>query len=590
MHERTLGSGHDPFIQRRIAMTTACHDCDPLPKHPDAGHLIDWRGHRVQVMHEGTKVLAGGYYGSWMQEIIERLQGHHEPQEELVFQSLLPRMRPGSLMLEVGSFWAYYTNWFLGAVPQSRAICVEPDLHYLLCGRTNLALNDRHAETHEACVGGRAADAVPFRRESDGREVRIPRYDWAKLVEIADGGFVDLLHVDVQGAELALLESLPDEGCDKLLRFVVVSTHHASISGSATTHRDCLMRLIRCGGRILCEHSVAESFSGDGLIVASFTAEDADLLPPRFQRNDPRCSLFGPPPGPEARATTSRIGPCQLGAAGIAAEQPVLSSTPWGQLWVSPSDHVIGASLLARGGFEEETIGDVVGFLARRHGFRPNRIVDVGANLGTHLIYGLATGLFREGVGLEADPFNYALLGRNVAHNGLTDRVKILHFPVSDRTGPVTLELSPENLGDHRLRTVENPAGPSCYREAERRTVQVVAETLDNLDAEFQLGIDPATLVWIDTQGHEGHVLKGARGLAASGQLRFVVIEFWPYGLERAGGRDQFFSFLTSCAEVYDLGQPGWAQGSGLRATDLHARYRDLFGSDCRHTDLLCVR
>lgn len=36
-------------------------------------------------MHNGVKVIAGGYYGSWMTEIIRLLQGHHEPQEERVF-------------------------------------------------------------------------------------------------------------------------------------------------------------------------------------------------------------------------------------------------------------------------------------------------------------------------------------------------------------------------------------------------------------------------------------------------------------------------------------------------------------------------
>lgn len=77
-----------------------------------------------------------------------------------------------------------------------------------------------------------------------------------------------------------------------LLRFVVISTHHASISGSPTTHEDCLRQLEHLGATILREHTVGESFSGDGLIVASFHAADAAIELPSISRNDPRRSLF----------------------------------------------------------------------------------------------------------------------------------------------------------------------------------------------------------------------------------------------------------------------------------------------------------
>lgn len=597
MHPSEAQQPYDAFTRRRIEMTTACRDCDSLPRHPDAGRVIEWRGHSVQVMHDGTKVHAGGYYGGWMQEIISRLGGHHEPQEELAFHTILPRIREGGLMVEVGSFWAYYTNWFLGAVPRGRAICVEPDLAYLAIGRANLALNDRQAEFHLACVGREAADAVVFRQESDGGHLCIPRHDWSKIVGIAGGSPIDLLHVDAQGAELPLLESLPDRGAGERLRFVVVSTHHAAISGSPTTHRDCLLRLIRCGASILCEHSVEESFSGDGLIVASFRPDDAALPMPEFRRNDPARSLFGAAPARVPAGTQPAVGPSQTGHLRHLAEQAVLCQTRFGQMWVMPCDRVIGASLLGRGSFEEYRIDEVVSFLAQRFAFEPRQFVDVGANIGTHLVHALTCGGFREGAAFEADPLNHELLQRNISRNGLNDRSRILHVPLSDRVGLVTLELAPDNLGDHRIRVaaakrVRDPmdrAAGERYAEGSRQTVSLVAETFDNLDAELRLGIGESSLVWIDTQGHEGHVLRGARGLIAAGRLRFAVVECWPYGLERSGGREPFFEFLEGCAAIHDLSRPDWQSGAGLQPADVRERYVAMLTADCEHTDLLCV-
>lgn len=55
------------------------------------------------------------------------------------------------------------------------------------------------------------------------------------------------------------------------------------------------------GGAILAEHPVDESFSGDGLIVASFDPADGRIAPPPISRSHPARSLFGPDPGRTGR-------------------------------------------------------------------------------------------------------------------------------------------------------------------------------------------------------------------------------------------------------------------------------------------------
>lgn len=262
--------------QARIAITLACRDCDPIPKVANAGRIFTHEGEPVQIMHDGTLIHAGGYYGDWMARIIAGLHGHHEPQEEALFHGLLPHTRPGSLFVELGAYWAYYTNWYLGAVPGSRAVCVEPDATHLEMGRRNLALNGREARLIHAAVGGSFQPAGP--------DQAVECLDMPALLDKVSPEPIELLHMDVQGAETAFLRSLRNIDAATYLRFIVVSTHHVAISGSPTTHEDCLGELRSQGAFILDEHSIEESFSGDGLIVASFEQRDRWLRMPPITR------------------------------------------------------------------------------------------------------------------------------------------------------------------------------------------------------------------------------------------------------------------------------------------------------------------
>jgi hypothetical protein len=78
------------------------------------------------------------------------------------------------------------------------------------------------------------------------------------------------------------------------VRFVIASTHHHVISGDPLTHYRCLDLLRELGAHIVAEHTVAESYSGDGLIVASFDDRDRDLrvVTSRCRVDE---SLFGDP-------------------------------------------------------------------------------------------------------------------------------------------------------------------------------------------------------------------------------------------------------------------------------------------------------
>ncbi|GIL39157.1 FkbM family methyltransferase [Roseiterribacter gracilis] len=285
----------DPALPeaRRIAQTIACTDSDSIPKVADAGRVVERDGERVQIMHNGVLVEAGGYFGDWMEEIIRRLGGHHEPQEELAFARVLERLESGSTMIELGSYWAYYSLWFRRALPGSINVCVEPDEERMAVGKRNFARNGYDATFLPYAIGAQQGDDVEFLRERDQTMVRVPVRSVDMIVDELRLRRVDLLHVDIQGAETAMLEGAQRLISAGKLRFLIVSTHHWKISGDPLTHQRCVRRIEQLGGRILAEHSVAESASGDGLIVASFDARDADMAPITISHIRARDTLFG---------------------------------------------------------------------------------------------------------------------------------------------------------------------------------------------------------------------------------------------------------------------------------------------------------
>jgi len=81
------------YDEKRICMAVGCRDADSIPKVAGAGEIIEREGQRLQIMHEGTLVKADGYCGPWMTEIIRRLRGYHEIEEELLFNHLLRHCR-----------------------------------------------------------------------------------------------------------------------------------------------------------------------------------------------------------------------------------------------------------------------------------------------------------------------------------------------------------------------------------------------------------------------------------------------------------------------------------------------------------------
>lgn len=276
-------------IRRRILMTISCRDSDQLAKVEGAGEVFDWSGTRVQRMFNGVLVTEGGYYGELITPIVKGLRGVHEPQEEVVVEAILQRLveeqrlglrKHAPFTLELGSYWAYYSIWFCTVLEKARAIAMEPDPTYLEVGRRNAELNgvtDR-VRFVSGGIGGEPGVDIAFTAESDGEERRIAAHDLCSLMRLEDVAAIDVVFCDIQGYESEMLERGSDLLASGAVRYLVISTHHSSISGDPLTHQKALALLEDLGAHIIAEHTVSESYSGDGLVVASFDDRDRDLF------------------------------------------------------------------------------------------------------------------------------------------------------------------------------------------------------------------------------------------------------------------------------------------------------------------------
>lgn len=239
----------------RIIQTVSCEDADDIPKHPDAGKVFDQHlGIPYQVMHNGLKVVKDGYCAPWMTDLIYGLQGHHEPQEERVFYEVLKHLPQKATMIELGSYWGYYSLWFAKVVAESTNYLIEPDPERLNLGKQNFILNDLTATYVHGYIGTCGTDAGNFQNAT---QLGIDSFLEENHIE-----HVNILHSDIQGSEYEMLESAIESIKLHKIDYFFISTHSEKI------HADCIRFLEDRDYVIIAEHSPEQSYSVDGLVVA----------------------------------------------------------------------------------------------------------------------------------------------------------------------------------------------------------------------------------------------------------------------------------------------------------------------------------
>ena len=235
----------DSEWRKRIDDVISSPDNAAIPRVSEAGKL---QGYFI-TMHNGVRVCANGYYGRGVLNMLIENKGVHEPQEERAFEAIIEHLRDDCTMLELGAYWGFYSLSLLQRRPKARCFLVEPEKVNLLSGELNFSLNGRTGFFAQACVG-RTPQIEP-------RTISVDSF-------CSDHGIdhLDILHADIQGHELLMLEGAGRMLSSGKVDFVFISTHSNSL------HADCIKSLESAGYVVLAEADLNETYSYDGLIVA----------------------------------------------------------------------------------------------------------------------------------------------------------------------------------------------------------------------------------------------------------------------------------------------------------------------------------
>ncbi len=245
------------------------------------------------------------------------------------------------------------------------------------------------------------------------------------------------------------------------------------------------------------------------------------------------------------------------------------------RLFVSTADQHLGRRLFCYPTVPErdieqafevlETIAAPVGPIAGR------TVVEIGASVGNHTVEFVGRYGARNVVAIEPDPPNCTLVRQNLLANQVSEQVSLLQVALSDRDGVVELETSPTNSGGHQVLV---PGAAVDGFPGRLDTISVPAARFDSLVASGEIDLASTALVWMDAQGHEAHILRGAQQLLGSDVP--IVMEYWPEGLRRAGGLDALHEIVAShYSYVIDLNSRGEGKPRVLPAQRLEALERE---------------
>ncbi len=259
---------------------------------------------------------------------------------------------------------------------------------------------------------------------------------------------------------------------------------------------------------------------------------------------------------------------------------------------VSTADRTVGREVFLTGGYDAPCLARIFRVLSAlgHRDFSGKTFVDIGANIGTSTLPAVVRHGFARAVAIEPDGTNHDLLVQSIVANELEQRIRTFQVALSDQEGEVLLERSPVNHGDHRVRRQAGaPAPVSLTHDDEaRHVVAVPATTFDALVQEGLIPLNETGLVWMDAEGHEGHVFQGARTLLASEVP--VVAAFRPGALGWAGGLERYESLLqTHYPWMVDTRATADPDRPELLPTSQLPSLRDLYPDRAR-TDLLLLK
>lgn len=192
---------------------------DPLnlliERNSDSG-MIDKNGY--VCLHNGNRVPITGqnsYYGDFSKVLLIN-RGVHEPLEEFCFQETLKKITDQKpMMIELGSYWAHYSMWFLKKFSNAECFMVEPDRKALNAGYSNFQANNF---PNGQFIHSKVANDG-FKIDSFTNEKKLKK--------------ISILHSDIQGSELEMLDGAKNFLTQQIANYIFLSTHSQKIHEEA---------------------------------------------------------------------------------------------------------------------------------------------------------------------------------------------------------------------------------------------------------------------------------------------------------------------------------------------------------------------
>jgi len=197
----------------------------------------------VITLHNGIKVYNKCYYDNFS-DILILNKGVHEPSEERAFSKVLNFIREGAVMLELGCYWSFYSIWFLKNIKNGKSYCIDSDDHCLSVGMKNFNLNGLQGDFQKYFIGYGGLNICDY-------------------VNMKNLDTIDILHSDIQGYELEMLNQIKPLLLKDKIKYLFISTHSNDI------HYSCIDLISDVGYKVLCSCDYDnESFQFDGFILA----------------------------------------------------------------------------------------------------------------------------------------------------------------------------------------------------------------------------------------------------------------------------------------------------------------------------------
>jgi FkbM family methyltransferase len=154
-------------------------------------------------------------------------------------------------------------------------------------------------------------------------------------------------------------------------------------------------------------------------------------------------------------------------------------------------------------------------------------VIDVGAHIGWFTtLAARAVGDAGRVIACEPYPANATMLKSNLAQNNCRN-VRVMEVALGDQRGTITLA------------TAGDSGGVTALDWARSGPAEVPMTTLDTVAA----GLGAVTLIKVDVEGWEAHVLRGAARTLM--HTKYVLIEINPQALRKGGSSpDEIFGLL----------------------------------------------